>query len=115
MIRHIPLLGLLVVAFACADSAYASDDKEIKALILDLKTEVRMLREEVRMLSRKIDGGRSGRHGDHFKWGCYINDIKAGGISGVGSTKAEAIGKVLEECTAKKGACFESNIKCSSE
>ncbi len=47
------------------------------------------------------------------RWGCYINDIRAGGIYGVGATEAEAKGVTLEKCSNKGGACFESNLKCS--
>lgn len=48
------------------------------------------------------------------QWGCYMDDISAGGVYGVGATEAEAKGRALEQCEMKKGTCFEVKLKCTT-
>ncbi|WP_419536860.1 hypothetical protein [Endozoicomonas sp.] len=88
----------------------------------DTQSEIGMLRKEIQQLSKKVrylerrvialegidDTGNS-----NMQWGCYLNDIRAGGLFSHAATEAEARGKVLSQCTSKKGACFDNQITCS--
>ncbi|MFT6984276.1 MAG: hypothetical protein ACJAT7_000062 [Psychromonas sp.] len=85
----------------------------------DLKDEVRMLRKDVQRLeililklSHTVTDSALSEDGNDV-WGCYIKDIRAGGIYGTGRTEAEAKGKTLEKCTLENGVCFESGLNCS--
>jgi len=88
----------------------------------DLRKEVRRLRKDIARLeslilelTEMVEHNRSERPIDYYQstWACYITDLRAGALYANGRSKVEAKGKVLKQCTDKKGACFESNIKCS--
>lgn len=86
-----------------------------------LKLEIRALRRDIQRLEeRLIFSERAANEASHpeyddKKWGCFMQDLSAGGLFSTGSTKAEAKGRLLERCTQKKGACFEKKVECSSE
>ena len=108
------ILVVLALTFISAPT-FASQDMKLKQSLNDIKKELREIRAEIRDIRRYLEDHHDNKESENSKWGCYIKDISAGGISGTGYTKAEAIGAVLEKCTKLHGACFENNIKCSSE
>ncbi|WP_428240089.1 hypothetical protein [Gynuella sp.] len=102
-----------------------SDSRDVR----ELQIEVKMLRQDVQKLEALIlkmqrtlntlaedsNGNNSGNSSnDDNKWGCYMNDIRAGGIYATGRTEAEARGKALASCTDKRGTCWDDNLKCTS-
>lgn len=97
-----------------ADHYERMENREIRALTL----EVRALRRDIARLEEKITAASWGAHEpphNNKKWGCFMQDIRAGGLSATGSTRAEAMGLLLERCSEKGGACFESSARCSDE
>ncbi|HFD4029310.1 TPA: hypothetical protein ACF3XQ_004464 [Vibrio parahaemolyticus] len=110
-------LVLVIITLLSVGNVYAkeiSSKEELSAL----KNEVRMLRKEIQKLELMIvklshsidDNVLPGNQGN--SWGCYLDDIKAGGVYGTGLTEAEAKGKALEKCNAKGGVCFTSSLSC---
>ncbi|OZG74054.1 hypothetical protein BTA51_09795 [Hahella sp. CCB-MM4] len=85
----------------------------------ELRREVQLLRRDIARLENLVIEMHDANQPPpvdvnlNNRWGCYINDIRAGGVYGVGATEAEAKGVTLEKCSNKGGACFESNLKCS--
>ena len=86
----------------------------------DVKKELRMLRKDIRRLEsiimdlvETIEDGNGSNRSDSDKWGCYLDDLTAGGLYATGRTQAEAKGKVLQHCSDKKGSCWESKVKCN--
>lgn len=93
------------------NSAHAHDEGATADMIFHLRAEIAQLREEIRLLPQRINHSSSNAP----KWGCYMKDMRAGGISGSGFTKSEAKGVVLEKCAAREGVCFTNDVTCSSE
>lgn len=109
---------------AAASQTHPAQDKanysEIKTIreLRELRSEVRALRRDVARLEERFTATQWGMNEDMFddkKWGCFMQDIKAGGLVATGSTQAEAKGLLLERCSEKGGACFASNVECSAE
>ncbi len=112
----------LVTAVICcflSSNIWAHDDDH-DAEIQQLKRDVRILKREVRHLQEAASNGNYDSHptihfGDSTKgqWGCYLDDVSAGGVYGTGRSEAEARGKALAACNKKGGACFDNQLKCS--
>ncbi|WP_221274654.1 hypothetical protein [Thaumasiovibrio subtropicus] len=96
--------------------------------MLALKQEVRLLRSDIAQLERLMveliakQGtiinlpGRPGKDDSRDNiWGCYIDDLNAGGVFGTGRTEAEAKGKTLAKCKEKGGICFTTRLECSKD
>ncbi|KEI71091.1 hypothetical protein [Endozoicomonas elysicola] len=82
--------------------------------VQELRKEVQQLRKEVRRLEKRVMALEPDTPKGHsMQWGCYLNDIRAGGLFAHAATEAEARGKVLNQCSNKNGACFEQQITCS--
>ncbi|QUM81632.1 hypothetical protein HWV01_15760 [Moritella sp. 5] len=119
--KSLVLAIMVLLSFGKVSASEVSDAAAFK----DLKKEVRMLRKDIRRLetliirlSDKIDDDEDDTiptPTNKDVWGCYIKDITAGAVYGTGRTEAEAKGKALEKCELKGGACWESNLKCSSD
>ncbi|MGF1726433.1 hypothetical protein [Photobacterium nomapromontoriensis] len=111
----LPLMLLLLVGNVHAktgDTKHFSDDR----VIYELKKEVRMLRKDIQRLEvliLKLSMSDSIGNVNDNAWGCYLNDLNAGGVYGTGRTEAEAKGKTLEKCKRKDGMCFETQLECS--
>ncbi|KXF82624.1 FtsB family cell division protein [Enterovibrio coralii] len=107
---------IAVVAVFAASSSYAFEEENflgnnsVRQEIRELQRQVKQLERRVRQLERE-----QGDSSISSRWGCYLDDLRAGGIYGTGYTKAEAKGRVLEKCAEKDGTCFESSVKCSTE
>ncbi|MDD1783610.1 SlyX family protein [Enterovibrio sp. ZSDZ35] len=108
------IVAALLFVFASPSYAFEEDnffgDHALRQEIRELQREVRQLKKRVSALERE-----AGNSGNSKRWGCYLDDLKAGGLYGTGFTKAEAKGRVLEKCADKEGTCFESRVKCSTE
>ena len=116
-------LPVIIITTCCMLSltawAHSSDrDEDIQ----QLQHDVRILKREVHRLQDIVDSGdydnRPQIHIDHHdktkgQWGCYLDDVSAGGVFGTGRSEAEAKGKTLASCKSKGGACFENLLKCS--
>ncbi|AJQ96225.1 hypothetical protein [Gynuella sunshinyii] len=126
------ILTPLAISILISTSALAMDSSE-KSLrpvdnrdIRELQIEVKMLRQDVQKLEALIlqmqrtlntladDGSSSNNNNHDNQWGCYMNDLRAGGIYATGRTEAEARGKALASCTEKKGTCWDDHLKCTS-
>lgn len=99
--------------------AFADQDKDLR--IEQLQQQVSQLKHKLHQLKQQSNNTTERQRNDininsaRTQWGCYLDDINAGGIYGTGSTEAEAKGKTLAKCQQKKGACFEMNLKCSQD
>ncbi|CAH0533440.1 hypothetical protein VST7929_01308 [Vibrio stylophorae] len=113
------ILGALLASFPMLVMAKSDVDTQAQqsAEIRALRAEVKQLRREVRRLERIVLNGQSLDDEDSRSnvWGCYLNDLNAGGIYGTGRTRAEAKGKTLEKCSKKEGLCFDHQIQCSQD
>ena len=114
-------LFLVTTLICCAISstAMAFDDNH-DSEIQHLKRDVRILKKEVRRLQNIVENGDYNRRpqihvgdGNKGQWGCYLDDVSAGGVYGTGRSEAEARGKALAACNKKGGACFDNQLKCS--
>ncbi|MBM7071212.1 hypothetical protein JQC92_04035 [Shewanella sp. 202IG2-18] len=112
-------IATTVILFCVSSTVWAHDDNQ-DAEVQKLRHEVRMLKKEVRHLKSVIANGSYDRgsniqidDGTKGQWGCYLDDITAGGVYGTGRTEAEARGKTLAACNKKGGACFDMNVKCN--
>ena len=119
-------LPIVIGALCCtlSNSVWANDDSR-DADIHQLQHDVRVLKREVHRLQDIIASGEYdnrteihiGGHDHHDstkgQWGCYLDDVSAGGVYGTGRSEAEAKGKTLATCKSKGGACFENLLKCS--
>jgi len=119
-LKYLLMLTIAVVFSVHADDSVSDDTRSLTQEVIALKVEIKMLREEIIRLGTLVESARQndkhhGASAQRAKWGCYINDIEAGGVYGVGHTMAEAKGQVLKKCSEKEGACFESNITCTNE
>ncbi|BDM63369.1 hypothetical protein NFHSH190041_08210 [Shewanella sp. NFH-SH190041] len=106
-------LMLVVMSWMC-QAGTLSDDMEIAQLkqkVNTLQQDVALLRQEVLQLKNLLLSQRGG-NATH-QWGCYLDDIRAGGVYGTGNSEAEAKGKTLAQCHKKGGVCWESSLKCS--
>ncbi|QUM77449.1 hypothetical protein HWV00_15160 [Moritella sp. 24] len=116
--KRFVLAVVVLLSFGQASASERYDDIEL----YQLKKEVRMLRDDIQRLevlilrsSKKTDKDDVIADTKSGAWGCYIKDLRAGGVYGTGQTEAEAKGKTLEKCEQKGGVCWESNLKCSSD
>lgn len=110
-------------AFTAASQTHSvhdgADYSEIQTIreLRELKSEVRALRRDIARLEQSFAAGqwRSDETSLHDKkWGCFMQDLKAGGLVATGSTEAEAKGRLLERCTERNGSCFARNMECSA-
>ncbi|WP_020404963.1 hypothetical protein [Hahella ganghwensis] len=118
------LTSILVSAAILFSASTMSDAEEYRRYgkeqeLRELRKEVRLLRADIARLEDLIIEMHEARQPPvdvslNNRWGCYMNDVRAGGIYGVGATEAEAKGVTLEKCSNKGGACFESDLKCSA-
>ncbi|WP_419834431.1 hypothetical protein [Endozoicomonas atrinae] len=104
------LIIFFLMLFIPAVQAYDSQTE-----IRNLQKEIQQLRKDIRRLERRVMALEdTDSYGDNnTRWGCYMNDIRAGGLFSHAATEAEARGKILSQCTSKKGACFDNQITCS--
>ncbi|WP_144392905.1 hypothetical protein [Pleionea sediminis] len=114
------ILFILILAFTAITASSHSDYESTKRENRYLKKEIKELRADVRRLEGLILNlmdmvEHKPRHdrGHKKQWACYMNDMRAGGIYGTGSSEAEAKGKTLQSCTKNGGVCFSSDLKCS--
>lgn len=111
----LPLMLLLFIGNVRANVGDTKDTSDARVLH-ELKNEVRLLRKDIQRLEVLIlklsMTGSAGDDNDNA-WGCYLNDLNAGGVYGTGRTEAEAKGKTLEKCERKEGMCFETQLTCS--
>ncbi|MBE8167852.1 MAG: hypothetical protein HAW66_05765 [Shewanella sp.] len=111
------LLSTLVVLFF--STTIFAHPKNTDSEIHQLRQEVKQLHKQVRRLKAVIASHSFGRSEDvhqnnnRKQWGCYLDDITAGGVYGTGRSEAEARGKTLEKCKDKSGVCFDNLLKCS--
>ena len=101
---------LIVYSLLLGPSIQAFDTPEVQ----ELRKEVQPLRKEIRRLEKRVmvlepDTSK----GNSMQWGCYLNDIRAGGLFAPAATEAETRGKILNQCSNKNGACFTQQITCS--
>ena len=105
---------LVLLSFLFVSQGYSN---EIDAYSFNdsLKRENRELRREVQQLKKRVrDLEENAFHVSTSKrWGCYLDDMSAGGLYGTGYTQAEAKGMVLEKCNDRNGVCFETRVKCN--
>lgn len=115
-------IGLLFLFIAVSQGVSAHD------VASSTTEELRSLREEVSLLRRDIarleelillgqadDFTRHGHRKSRGIWGCFMDDISAGGVYGTGTTEAEAKGKAMQDCKSKGGSCWENKLVCSKE
>ncbi|RLV60584.1 hypothetical protein D5018_06450 [Parashewanella curva] len=106
------LLSLCVPTLAQAQTK----DQQIEQLKQEVKSLKHQLRKLKQGLNQPTDSTQTlniNRNANRTQWGCYLDDVKAGNFYGTGSTEAEARGKALQKCSAKGGACFDIDVKCS--
>ncbi len=107
--KYLLLLAMLFSSFGYSHNIDSSELKnEVKQLRIDIK------RLEQRIIDLQLSLSNDSTHsGSKATWGCYIDDITAGGIYSNARTEAEAKGKALHKCNLKNGACWENKVKCS--
>ena len=111
-------MALCVVASAWALNSVAEPVMVERAELDEIRHELRLLRSDMARMERLLlesaayPSAESGAVPESV-WGCYMKDVKAGGVYGTGLTEAEAKGRTLEQCERKDGSCFESDLKCT--
>ncbi|RXJ74311.1 hypothetical protein CS022_04475 [Veronia nyctiphanis] len=80
-----------------------------------LRSDILRLESKVHELEKQMKNRDKAGHKNSNKWGCYLDDLSAGGVYGTGRTEMEAKGKTLATCKEKGGTCFEMNLKCSAD
>lgn len=109
--------ALILCTLSAASYSHQTDDQqdinELKREVLSLKTN--LLRLETLMLDTKnaVLASSMTKPSPRIQWGCYMDDISAGGVYGSGATEAEAKGKTMESCHQKDGSCWEKKMECT--
>lgn len=105
--KLILVMTMLSTSVFANETGFLMSNAEVREEIRELKREIYYLKQRVSELEGKS------RPSSTKKWGCYLDDITAGGVYGTGNTQAEAKGKVLEKCNDKGGVCFEMSVECN--
>ena len=92
---------------------HSKDLQEIEILRKDIY-EMRGQLNRIEGLLIQLNGKRLTGVSDEMadRWTCYMNDINVGHLYATGMSENEAKGKLLQRCSEKRGACFESTVRC---
>lgn len=113
-------ISILVLALLVPfGQVWAHDDGIGRAEFAEIMRELVALRMEVQHLRMLMAGEGSGAipAPDYVsnKWGCYLDDLSAGGLYSTGATEGEAKGRLLEKCKQKDGSCWAHKVVCTKE